>query len=264
MEAKPEPYPTLIVPQAVYRRRLGLERLLALYPNLLVVRLVPGGVDDYMGTSENGEKVLLPNVFQHSMANLSMNLAGGLFDTNVDGHLRFLPATKAAAATWFGGDVPGDLYGHGCYTITQPCFGLCFRVAEVHRRTFPFYRHFESGQERDDYARRTENVTTLAEKQMNAHVVGVFESKKKNVPVSPRIKVHHAPTMVNYWHMTLDTYRPTDVDYVHSDERQNSADKRMFIALKQDLLQHVQINTTPDYHLDAYNYIRKEHLNRCG
>lgn len=72
--------------------------------------------------------------------------------------------------------------------------------------------------------------------------------------VRPRIIVHHSPTNANYWHMTLDTYRPTDMEYVSPTERQNGSDKKMFKALKQDLVQCCMIDELPAYKIDRLDY----------
>ena len=89
--AKKELYPTEIMPRASYKRRLSIDKLLKMYCGLMVVRQVKGAPDDHMLITENGDKQLRETVFESSMANLSLNLAGGLFDTNKDTHLRFLP-----------------------------------------------------------------------------------------------------------------------------------------------------------------------------
>ena len=54
--------------------------------------------------------------------------------------------------------------------------------------------------------------------------------------------------------MTLDTYRPTDISYIHPEDKQNSGDKKMFKALKQDLLQCYSIDLNPDYRIDLMDY----------
>lgn len=257
MEQKLEPYPIEILPRPAYKKKMEVDRLLAKYPNLLVVRLVEGRVDDYLLETESGENILSDRVFKNSLANLSMNLAGGLFDTACNAHLRFLPVTKEAAEAWEGECIAPELYlGENSYALFDPCFGLCFFVRDIHNRTFPFYRHFESQEERDAYELAAGESTSEEEKGYDAHFVGVFESKKKNVLVKPRIKVHHSASKVNYWHMTLDTYRPTDRNYIRHDEKQNSADKSMFKALKQDLMQCYKINLQPEYNIVPCDYLK--------
>ncbi len=255
MEHDKEPYPIDILPKSTYIERLGVENLLAKYQNLLAVRMVTGCVEDYFIETEEGEKQLSGKVFANSMVNLSLNLAGGLFDTDRHAHLRFLPSGDDATRPWKGESIPPALYlTDGNYTIYDVCFGLCFQVRDIHNRTFPFHKHFETQEERDEYERRAIVATSDEEKAYDAHLVGVFKGKKQSVKVNSRIKIHHAPTMLNYWHMTLDTYRPTDVNYILPTDRLKSADRTMFKSLKQDLMQHYEIDQKPDYCIKPCDY----------
>lgn len=255
MEYEKEPYPIEILPQLAYRKNLDVGKLLAKYQNLLVVRMVTGTVQDYIVETEAGEQRLSEKVFANSMVNLSLNLAGGLFDTDSHTHLRFLPSGDDATRPWNGESIPSVLYlTVENYTIYETCFGLCFRVCDIHNRTFPFYKHFNSQEERDEYARNAAGATSDEEQAYDAHFVGVFKGKKQGVEVKPRIKVHHSPTMLNYWHMTLDTYRPTDVNYILPTDKLKSTDKTMFKSLKQDLMQHYEIDQKPDYSIGSCDY----------
>lgn len=252
-----EIYPSEILPKMSYKRRLCIDRLLEKYPELLIVRMVEGVVDNYLLDFESGKMILSEKVFKNNMANLSMNLAGGLFNTNSQGHLRFLPTKKEAIKAWNGLKTPHKLYSNrDCYITYKQCFGLCFRVADIHNRTFPFYKHFESADERNAYAEKAIMATSIKEKEYEADYVGAFESKKKSVLVRPRIKVHHSPSKVNYWHMTLDTFRPTDINYVRPEEKQDSSDKRMFKALKQDLVQCCSVDVEASYHIKEREYYK--------
>lgn len=255
MSTKPD-YPDVIISNPDYKLRMDINSLLAKYPKLLVVRCVDGNEDDYFIQTENGERVLTERVFKNSMANLSMNLAGGLFDTDCNAHLRFLPATKEAAEEWNGEEVPSELYStEESFHFYEKCFGLCFYVSEIHERTFPFYRHFESKQERDKYEMETRAAVTEKEMSYDAHFVAEFISKRENVEVRPRLKVNHVPTKVNYWHTTLDTFRPNDEDFVKPAEKLNSTDRSMFKALKQNLVQCYYINYSPEYEIDSVYYM---------
>lgn len=259
--AKKEAYPTVIMPHVSYKRRLIIEKLLRKYDSLMIVRQVKGVPDDYIMITENGDEVLKTTVFESSMANLSFNLAGGLFDTDKNAHLRFLPLSDNATGLWKGNKVEPEIMSlEDNYSFTSPCFGLCFLVKKVHDRTFPFYKVFNTQEDRDEYARKAIEATTQREKEYDAHLVGAFRDKKSNVSINPRLKVHHAPNNANYWHMTLDTYRPTDKNPVAPDERFNNSDRNMFKALKQDLLLCYSIDKSPDYSIKRCSYIKWQYL----
>ena len=108
----------------------------------------------------------------------------------------------------------------------------------------------------DEYAKKATLATTEREKEYDAHVVGAFKDKKSKVSVNPRLKVHHAPNNANYWHMTLDTYRPIDKKPVAPNDRIDNSDRNMFKALKQDLVQCYYIDKSPDYKIKRYSFIK--------
>lgn len=247
-------YPIDILPRFVYKPRMRVNNLLAKYPELLVVRLVDGNPEDYSIETESGELVLSEKVFKNNMANLSMNLAGGLFDTAPEKHLRFLPV-KDLVKPWKGFCVRKNVCSEDdSFQLFVPCFGLCFLVRDIHERTFPYYKHFDTEEERNQYAKEVAEIIKGADGYADADYVGAFKSKKDLVEVHPRIRVHHSPSNANYWHMTLDTYRPNEATYIKPEGDQKSTDKKMFKALKQDLLQNYTINSQPLYRIEESDY----------
>ena len=257
MNVAKEAYPTEIMPRKSYKKQLCIDRLLGKHHGLMVVRQVSGEPEDYVLVTESGEKEIPTTVFGSSMANLSLNLAGGVFDTDTDAHLCFLPLSNTGTATWDGKEVNPDIVKpEDSYSFTSPCFGLCFLVERIHERTFPFYKVFNTAEERNAYAQKAIEVTTEREKAYDAHLVGAFQRKGEKVNIKPRIKVHHSPTNANYWHATLDAYRPTDKKPVVPEENLNNSDKKMFKALKQDLVRCCDINKAPDYRISRFSYTK--------
>lgn len=257
MCCKKEPYPVEILPQKVYKRRLSIDRLLKQYKGLMVVRQVEGEESLFRMETEDGVSILRDTVFGTSMANLSLNLAGGIFNVDREEHLRFLPTSPKAEAPWEGGQVNPDIVSDSeNYSFCSPCFGLCFLVNTIHERSFPFFKHFDSQAERDEYEQLAISATTAKEKEYDAHLVGAFESKHNNVVIRPRTRINHAPTNANYWHVTLDTYRPTDIVPISPYEKQNSSDKKLFKALKQDLIHHCTVDSKPDYKISRHSYVK--------
>lgn len=245
-------YPELILPHPSYRRKLGLERLLVKYPNLMAVRKVEGNFKDYERKGDKGNSFILPEVFNGNMANLSMNLAGGLFDVRPHKHLRYLPSIDDARLDWDGNEPASELYSK--YNYSPHCFGLCFLIRNIHRRTFPYFRGFDSQKAYDEYASKVEVAANALNIDKDIILVGKFISKLDSIELKPYIKVHHAPTRVNYWHITLDTRRPTDTSYVKAEEKQSNQDRRMFASLKQDLVHHCKVNAKPNYRLKRLDY----------
>lgn len=254
MESVREEYPKEILPRITFKYMLNVDKLLKKYPMLMAVRQVSGDINKFIIKTEKGQEEISEKIFTNNMANLSMNLGGGLFDVSCKGHLRFLPA-QSIVEPWNGENVDVNICSEeGSYTVCEVCSGLCMYIKNIHKRTFPFFKHFDTQQARDSYEQEVKSTTDNVDISSDAKYVGAFKSKRDKVEVRPRIIVHHSPTNANYWHMTLDTYRPTDMEYVSPTERQNGSDKKMFKALKQDLVQCCMIDELPAYKIDRLDY----------
>lgn len=250
-------YPKRVFPRIRFRKILDIDQLLKSYPDFLVVRMVSGSHAEYT-CQVDGDSQFLPKVFGDRMPNLSMNIAGGLFDTDKERHLRFLPNPGPPTEPWLGGVVDRHICDNvDSYRIVSPCFGLCFYARKVHKKTFPFFMHFDSEKQRDDYVTRIESVSRIDEEK-DMKLVGRFNEKEKKAEVHPFIRVNHAPTKANYWHAALDTWRPTDISPVQ--DVCSSTDRKMFSALKQDLLLKCEINAMPGYKIKRRDYIRDSRI----
>lgn len=252
MESVREEYPKEILPRVTFKHKLNVDKLLEKFPMLMAVRQVSGDINQFIIKTEKGQEEISEKIFTNNMANLSMNLGGGLFDVSSKGHLRFLPA-QSVVRPWNGEEIDVNICSEEeSYTVCEICYGLCMYIKDIHKRTFPFFKHFDTQQARDSYEQEVKSTTDNI--SSDAKYVGAFKSKRDNVEVRPRIMVHHSPTNANYWHITLDTYRPTDMEYVSPTEHQNGSDKKMFKALKQDLVQCCMIDALPAYKIDRQDY----------
>lgn len=112
-----EPYPYQILPKKEFFHLMDVKTLLACYPNLAVSRRVSGNVEDAF-VPFNGQKQLKDSLMGQ-VANMSLNLLGGLFDN--EKHLRFCP--KQNVEDWDGQDV--DVRSlEGKYEIDACCFPI--------------------------------------------------------------------------------------------------------------------------------------------
>ncbi len=246
-------YPKQILPSTTYQKKLNTEILLKKYPNLIIVRQVKGFREEYLEVTENGKSVLTDGIFYNSMYNLSMNLLGGRFIT--DRHIMFLPKSEEACRSWEGDCIiPENYQNSDNYTITEPCFGVFFLVNHIHNITFPFRKNFDNEEARDKYATEAENVIREENIKIEELIVGKFVSNREPVEVLARTKVNHSPTQLNYWHVTVDTYRPTEHDYIHPEEKISSGDRKILKALKLDLKEKAVVTMNVDYRIKRCDY----------
>lgn len=247
------PYPKEILPNPSYKIRIDVDELLSVYPNLLVVRRIEGCAEEFSVETRNGDKEYYTKLFNFNMANLSLNLAGGLFDTDSNAHLRFMPTRGLATELWDGKDIESFMFEVDNYSVSDMCFGLCFFVSDIHRKWIPFNMFFMSEGARNTYEQETIQATIDSLTPKDIILVGAFARKRGPVKVYGRTKVNHMPTKANYWHITLDSFRPNEKVPV-SPESKISSDHRMFVSLKQHLAQCCEINVKPDYCIDPIYY----------
>jgi hypothetical protein len=218
---------------------MDIASMLLAYPGLMAVRLVVGDEQDFVIKTDAGQLEISDNIFQGNITNLSMNLAGGLFDTGRYAHLRFLPSSGKAKRIWNGGYCSPKFYiSNKFYKESPDCFGLCMPVAQVHDITFPFEKKFSSEKELNKFlAERGVNALD-SDLQYYKRLILAFDRNKRTAIVPYRLKINHMPTMANYWHVTLDSYRSEDVGLeIIRGGKENSADKKMQKALKNHIKQ---------------------------
>lgn len=245
-------YPYEVVPKATYKELLEFKVLKHDYPNMLVLRMVKGRKEDYYDASSNN-KELTDRIFQGSIQNLSMNLLGGKFEIK---HHSFLPKNNGAS-NWDGNNIKLSQYKDS-YIDENPAFYICFNVEEIDGKTYPFPNPFNTQEERDSMEK--EATATLNKHGLNIdqEIVEKFRSPRDNVNIQVLMKLNHHPTMLNYWHITLDTTRPDNPEYIMPCEKLNSRDKRQMKAFKQHLMELIvdNIDSVP-YKFKKKDYLKK-------
>lgn len=246
-------YPKDIIPNSKYKHRLKFKPLLDLYPDLMVLRMVG---KEYAECTDDGtaEGNLTDKIFDGSVQNLSMNLLGGLYKIE---HESFLPQKEAAETSWNGGDVDFEKYRES-YIDKNPCFHVCFHVKDIHNTTYPFPITFQKEDERNAMADKVremfENDTEL---QIDQDVVEKFVDANSKVNVQVKMTLVHRPNLLNYWHVTLDTTRPDNPDFVMPGEKLNSRDRKQMKAFKQHLVQIMFVTNEVSYKLKRSDYMEK-------
>lgn len=243
-------YPNEVVPKATYKKQLVFKALKSDYPNMLVLRMVRGQKEDYYDDSSDVQE-LTDRIFQGTIQNLSMNLLGGKFKIE---HHSFRPKNDGASDEWNGGDVNLSKYRNS-YIDEIPSFYVCFNVDDIDGTTYPFPVKFNNQEERDAMEEKAKSILVEREVQIDQDVVDKFVSSENKVNVQVLMQLVHRPNNLNYWHVTLDTTRPDNSEYIMPDEKLNSRDKRQMKAFKQHLMELIiHVNTVP------YKFRRKDYV----
>lgn len=235
-----EPYPYQILPKKEFFHLMDVKTLLACYPNLAVSRRVSGNVEDAF-VPFNGQKQLKDSLMGQ-VANMSLNLLGGLFDN--EKHLRFCP--KQNVEDWDGQDV--DVRSlEGEYEIDACCFPIFFMAKDI--CDYPFTAPYYFQKEKD------------AEVFISSIPVGDIEKKytdKFNKQEPIEVKTHavlkHAPTNFNYWHCVLDSYPNLSSNDAIPTSNKGAA-KRIIKMLRADLIRNfVKTDLAVDYSISRSYY----------
>ena len=246
-------YPIEIIPKATYKTCLNIDDLLSKYRELLVLRLVPGYKKDYLVEGSNSQEYS-EKIFSNTIWNLSMNLLGGKYKFS---HSPFLPLSDAIK-DWNGEEVDISYYNN-LYKKENSSFFVCFYVKDIHKVTYPFSKTFETQQECDTF-KNNASIVLKNNDAINETIADKFKQNGLTVTVPVFMKIFHRPNFLNYWHVTLDSKRPDNDDYIDPEEKQSSRDKKQMKAFKlhlTHLINQTQIDEVP------YKIKRKDYQKRC-
>lgn len=235
-------YPESILPSASYCQTLDVDALLENYPVLSVVRQVAVESDDFVRSDSD-------------IVGLSMNLLGGRY--NVKKHLPFLPKSPDATRPWDGNNVNIQEYSIEDYTVTDPCYGAYFKVADIHNKVFPFRKSFSTQTDRDDFQIKAEAHCKDLGISWEERLVDIFVTKKEPVQVHTITKIVHAPVQMNYWHMMLEVLPIGEETYILPKERKKGPVRYTAKLIKMHLDQVLSYHPFENYRLKRAHYKKK-------
>ena len=235
-----DPYPIQILPKKEFCHLMDVKALLAYYPNLAVSRRVSGNVEDAF-VLFNGQKQLKDSLMGQ-VANMSLNLLGGLFDNN--SHLKFCP--KLDIEDWDGQDVDAQSL-EGKYEIDACCFPIFFMAKDI--CDYPFYAPYYFQKEKDAEV----FISSIPEGDIEKKYTDKF-NKQEPIIVKTHAILKHAPTNFNYWHCVLDSYPNLSAKEAIPTNNKGAA-KRIIKMLKTDLVRNfVKTDLTIDYSISLSYY----------
>lgn len=222
-------YPIRILPKKQYVKRIDIDNLYAMcQESLLVRRLDCDGIPfHYIG----GRKLLNEGVIGDDVLDWSTNLLGGEFKIE-DICWRQL---GKGIADWNDEDVNICDYD-GSYELTNLTNCVFISLCCLHNQIIPYRRKFGSRKDLEQYSEITSEFDKNVMAQWNAD---------NELECHATITVEHKPTMLNYWHMTIEI-SPKDFDApIPRDSKKNkSLKKRVKEALHMHILSNVICDVT--------------------
>lgn len=203
--AKPQ-YPSEILPRQGWRQCICTQDLLDSCSEAMLGRKMDGTKEKCINPEDGS---IYMNVLPTgSIPNLSCSLLGAFFKVD---HFHFLP-DNVGKANWKEGILVGEeMLCEENYNHFSEVTVVGWKVKDVSGRPLPYKRSFDKSQLYDEFK---EAVKEVAEVRKVVLYLDTWEKLKTNsannkqriVEVVGVAKVNHAPTMLNYWHFTIDIY----------------------------------------------------------
>ena len=185
-------YLRFILPHEGYKPRMDMNGLLAKERSLTVVRRSPvpfeliGPRGDLLS-----EDCVTENIF-----NYSMNLLGGEFQVGL--HLAIRQKGRGVD-DWDGETFLSDEEIAVCWELVDASYPIYYRVSDLQNVEIPYKKRI--GKESEYKALQDQMIAQDVRAAMS-----VWDPADPVVSFKGFMRVNHAPTLMNYWHVTLDVY----------------------------------------------------------
>lgn len=207
-------YPREILPQPIWVQTIVVGDILKSCPNALLGHMLVGNykecVDDSAG---EGMDFIRRNALPLArMANLSCCLLGTFFLLH---YFHFLPTNEGKKPWKAGVQVSEELLSVDNYSFFPEITNVGWPLLKLEGFPLPYLRKFTKQKEFTSFQ---DNVVAVA-KERNREIVlhewaELTEDKdNKNLRVADfigEVRNNHAPTLLNYWHFTIDMYSAND------------------------------------------------------
>lgn len=232
------PYPQDILPREGWIAPIATGDLLKGCPNLLLGHMLRGGVEQCidMTAGEDMPCIRRSSLPLKRIANLSCCFLGSYF---LISHFHFLP-DNAGKAAWKEED------GKRCDLITEDNYShfpeitvVGWLLRDIENRQLPYPKAFLK---QGDFEKSQLKAINVAEER-NCQIVqqewqnlkcSKENEKQRIAEFTGEARCNHAPTMLNYWHSTIDIY--TAFDNVYSVKKISSGWGEKLAANLQDYL----------------------------
>lgn len=211
--AKPQ-YPREILPQKEWSQTITVGDILKDCPDTLLGHLLVGDyahcIDDSAG--EGMEFIRRESLPLERMINLSCSLLGTYF---VLSFFHFLPDNEGKQPWKRGLEITEKLLVESNYNYYPNVVVVGWPLRRVENYPLPYPRKFAKQKEFADYQNKAiadaeERNCAIAQQEW-ANLAEDEENKNLHIAnFTGEAQCNHAPTMLNYWHFTIDMYSAID------------------------------------------------------
>lgn len=184
-----------IAPKAFFLQNMDIDAMLSEDIPLVTVRRSKYPFEEIEDI--DGSKHLSEDCVDEDVFNYSMNLLGGMFEPSL--HLNIRPIGDG----WQKWDGKTILSEQKVKELSAEEYGypIYYKVEDFHNKTFPYKKTVVK-----EKAYETEKDRLV--KLGLSTAIGIWNKDNPEVDFMGKTLVNHEPSMLNYWHVTLDVYEP--------------------------------------------------------
>ena len=250
----PKIYPTIIQPKCGYRHFMSIRHLIKAYPKLIASRRCDlQNESEIFVESEKGNKILSSEALGNCLG-LSLNLLGGLFD--IQKHNLFRPTHNAPVQNIWNGNEEYEVKIEDFEIKGNEKIIFYFLVSDWMNFTFPYNKGIKDINEYNKIRDKTNKLKQLGFYDTNEIICGEFK-KDSQVELKARTKINHCPTLMNYWHVQLDSYMATEQTALNNESKPTTEKKRIIRELRVYLQHKYLLKADIDYCICSKYYLKK-------
>lgn len=210
-------YPKDILPHKGWRECICVDEIIKCCPDAIIGHLIEEKQEDCLDTTLGDDYVRLriDALPYKRIPNLSCSLFGAKFQPQ---HFHFLPINKGRES-WQGNvDISDELLKDDNYRFISDIVVIGWKITNLHKwpvkytRSFDKKSDFQSFSEKAEAVAKLRNIKLLCIQEWEKLIkeLGPTQTKRVCIDVWGEARLNHDPTMLNYWHFTIDCYSADD------------------------------------------------------
>lgn len=208
-------YPHEILPKQNWREGVLSSEIIGFCQDAMLGHMLNGRPEECFDFSlgEDMLSILPEKLPLNRIPGLSCSLLGTSFIVE---HFHFLPSNDGKAPWHDGIVVPEEMVNENNYTYYHDVTVVGWQLKEIHKYKIPYIRNFHKPREYKEYKEKVlaiskkSGVATLYLEEWENLLENPENKSLRIVNLFGEARVNHAPTMLNFWHYTIDLYPAED------------------------------------------------------
>lgn len=242
-------YPHEILPKQNWRENVPPSNVIGVCQEAILGHMLNGRREDCIDFTLGEDMIsILPDKLPlKRIPGLSCCLLGTSFIVE---HFHFLPSNDGKKSWHEGVVVPEEMVNENNYTYYPDVTVIGWLLKEIHKYKIPYKRNFRKQKEYEEFKKdvlavsNTKGIVDLYLEEWEQLLENPEDKNLRIVNVFGETRVNHAPTMLNFWHYTIDLYSIDNdikpIDNISGGWKYNMADnfcdylRRKFVLFEND------------------------------